>query len=123
MRRRDFCSVALAILILVSGVHAQSPEIWPGANPQEVGLDPKALASLDADIAAGTYGYIDSMLVIRHGRLVYDRSYPHEYSQIYGKEAKELGALNAHDPTGPYNYFNPWWHPFIAGATCTRCNR
>src|SRR6185436_9996093 len=22
------------------------------------------------------------------------------------------GALNAHDPTGPYNYFNPWWHPF-----------
>ena len=19
--------------------------------------------------------------------------------------------LNAHDPTGPYNYYNPWWHP------------
>src|SRR5262245_2770185 len=21
-------------------------------------------------------------------------------------------SVNPHDPTGPYNYFNPWWHPF-----------
>jgi len=112
MRRRDFVLVAFAIFILVLGVHAQSPETWPVSTPQAVGLDPKVLAGLDADIAAGKYGYVDSMLVIRHGRLVYDRSYPHDYFQIYGKEAKEPGALNAHDPTGPYNYFNPWWHPF-----------
>lgn len=112
MRRRDFVVVILAALILVCGASAQGPESWPISTPQAVGLDPKVLAELDADIAAGKYGYVDSMLVIRNGRLVYDRSYPHDYSQIYGKEAKEPGALNAHDPTGPYNYFNPWWHPF-----------
>ena len=28
------------------------------------------------------------------------------------EEAKKPGPLNAHDPSGPYNYFNPWWHPF-----------
>ena len=112
MRRCHFVLVALGVLILVCGTTAQSPDGWLRSTPKAVGLDPKVLAELDADIAAGKYGYIDSMLVIRHGRLVYDRSYPHEYSQIYGKEAKELGALNAHDPTGPYNYFNPWWHPF-----------
>jgi CubicO group peptidase (beta-lactamase class C family) len=112
MRRRDFVPVALAIFILVLSVHAQSPETWPVATPQALGLDPKELDALDADVAAGKYGYVDSMLIIRHGRLVYDRSYRHDYGQIYGKEAKEPGALNAHDPTGPYNYFNPWWHPF-----------
>jgi len=112
MRRRDFVLVAFAALILVGGASAQGRESWPISTPQAVGLDPEVLAELDADISAGKYGYIDSLLVIRHGRLVYDRSYRHDYSQIYGKEAKEPGALNAHDPTGPYNYFNPWWHPF-----------
>lgn len=112
MRRCNFVLVVLGVLILVCGALAQGPESWPRSTPQAAGLDPKALAELDADIAAGKYGYVDSMLIIRHGRLVYERSYRHDYGQIYGKEAKEPGALNAHDPTGPYNYFNPWWHPF-----------
>jgi len=112
MSRRNFVLVVLCMFTLVCGASAQSPDSWPRSTPQAVGLDPEVLAELDADIAAGKYGYIDSLLVIRHGRLVYDRSYRHDYSQIYGKEAKEPGALNAHDPTGPYNYFNPWWHPF-----------
>ena len=112
MRRCSFVLVVLGALILACGAFAQSSDIWPRSTPQAVGLDPKVLAELDADIAAGKYGYIDSLLVIRHGRLVYDRSYRHDYGQIYGKEAKEPGALNVHDPTGPYNYFNPWWHPY-----------
>jgi CubicO group peptidase (beta-lactamase class C family) len=112
MRRYLFILIVPVLLILALRVPAQKPETWPVSTPQAVGLDPKVLAELDADIASGKYGYVDSMLVIRHGQLVYDRSYPHDYDQIYGKEAKEPGALNAHDPTGPYNYFNPWWHPF-----------
>jgi len=112
MRRRDFVLIIFSVLILVLGVPARNPESWPVSTPQAVGLDTNVLAALDADIASGKYGYIDSMLVIRHGQLVFDRSYRHDYGQIYGKEAKTPGALNAHDPTGPYNYFNPWWHPF-----------
>jgi len=112
MRRREFFLVAFAIVMLVGWGVPQSPQKWPVANPQDVGLDRKVLADLDADIESGKYGHVDSMLVIRHGKLAFDRFYRHDYSQIYGKEAKEQGALNAHDPTGPYNYFNPWWHPF-----------
>jgi CubicO group peptidase (beta-lactamase class C family) len=52
------------------------------------------------------------MLVIRHGKIAYDRSYKHDYDGIYAREAAAPGPLNAHDPSGPYNYFNPWWHPF-----------
>ncbi len=112
MRRYESILAALAFLILAGWALAQGPQSWPVTTPQAVGLDPKVLAELDADIAAGKYGYVDSLLVIRHGKLVYDRSYRQDYDKIYGKEAKEPGALNAHDPTGPYNYFNPWWHPF-----------
>jgi hypothetical protein len=112
MRHRNLVLFAFAVLIFVTGVPARNPESWPVSTPETVGLDPKVLAAFDADIAAGKYGYVDSMLVIRRGKLVYDHSYRHDYDKIYGKEAKEQSALNAHDPTGPYNYFNPWWHPF-----------
>jgi len=113
MRRHESVLAALAFLILALSIPAQQlPKSWPVTTPQAVGLDPKVLAELDADIAAGKYGHIDSLLVIRQGKLAFDRSYRQDYDKIYGKEAKEQSALNAHDPTGPYNYFNPWWHPF-----------
>ena len=111
MGRRNLVLIASVVLILVSRVPGRGSESWPVSTPQAVGLDPKVMFDLDAAIAAGKYGYIDSMLVIRHGKLAFDRSYRRDYGQIYGKEAKEPGALNALDPTGPYNYFNPWWHP------------
>jgi CubicO group peptidase (beta-lactamase class C family) len=85
---------------------------WPVETPASVGLDANALGALDAEIAAGKYGNVDNMLVIRHGKAVFDRVYKHEYDQMYREEAARPGPLNAHDPSGPYNYFNPWWHPF-----------
>lgn len=85
---------------------------WPTAEPLAVGLDPEVLAALDVDIAVGKYGYVDSMLVIRHGKLAHERYYQHDYDRAYGEEAKRHAALVAHDPSGPYNYFNPWWHPY-----------
>ena len=56
------------------------------------------------------------MLVMRHGKVIYDRTYAHDYGKIYGAHGKETSALNAHDPSGPYNYFNPWWHPYYRGG-------
>ena len=114
-------STVAAILVLASPLGAEAPapaqEPWPtrdwaSASPAEVGLDAKVLAAFDADPAAGKYGLVDSMLVIRHGRVAYERSYPHDYDAIYGDQAKKPSGLNALDPGGPYNYFNPWWHPF-----------
>ena len=107
--------VLLLALGLVASAGAREPwptKGWPVAEPRAVGLDPKVLDALDADLAAGKYGNLDSMLVIRHGKLAYERHYKHDYDQIYGASARKASPLNAHDPTGPYNYFNPWWHPF-----------
>jgi CubicO group peptidase (beta-lactamase class C family) len=47
--------------------------------------------------------------------MVFERTYPHDYGQIYGKEAHERGALNAH-LIGWYNYFDPAWHPYYHGT-------
>jgi len=85
---------------------------WPTASPSEVGLDSAKLAAFDAEIASGTYGYVDYMLVIRDGKIAYERTWQHDYDAIYGAEAKQPSPLNSHHPTSPYNYFSPWWHPF-----------
>jgi CubicO group peptidase (beta-lactamase class C family) len=109
---------ALAIIIGIAMAHPAFAQDqwptkgWPTTEPRAVGLDPKVLAALDADIAASKYGYVDSLLIIRHGKVAFDRSYKHDYDRIYKEQAGTPGALNAHDPTGPYNYFNPWWHPY-----------
>jgi CubicO group peptidase (beta-lactamase class C family) len=70
------------------------------------------LDSIDGEIRAGKYGFIDRLLVIRHGTVAYDLSYVNDYAKAYGDSAKTRNALNAHDLTGPFNYFNTWWHPF-----------
>jgi CubicO group peptidase (beta-lactamase class C family) len=55
------------------------------------------------------------MLILRCGTAVFDKSYPHDYGQIYGERAKKEGPLN-HDPHGPYNYFSTEFHPFYRGS-------
>lgn len=80
---------------------------WPKSTPEAVGLDPAPLAALDADFRSGKYGNIDSMLVIRCGQNVFEKRYALDYDHIYG------GRNWLKQPyAGPYNYFNPDWHPY-----------
>jgi CubicO group peptidase (beta-lactamase class C family) len=88
---------------------------WPKGTPASVGLDENALKSFDADIASGKYGLTDSFRVFRCGTEVFARQYQHDYGQIYAKEAKTKGPLNAR-LTGRYNYYDPEWHPFYHGT-------
>lgn len=103
--------VILYVLLLTFAAQAQQND-WPTATPKSVGLDDKALAAFDAEIASGKYGNIDGLTIIRHGKLVFDKRYPHDYDKIYGEDAKKQSPLNAHDPSGPYNYYSSWWHPW-----------
>jgi CubicO group peptidase (beta-lactamase class C family) len=109
--------VYFSLIALVFPIDAVAQESWPTkgwptATPQSVGLDARELAGFDADLAAGKYGHMDGMLIIRHGKVAYERAYKHDYESIYGIEARKSGPLNAHDFSGPYNYFNTWWHPY-----------
>ena len=88
---------------------------WPQATPASVGLDEKTLANFSDDIAGGKYMLIDTFQVFRCGQEVFSRTYPHDYGKIYGKEAVTKGPLNAR-LSGPYNYFDPYWHPYYHGT-------
>jgi CubicO group peptidase (beta-lactamase class C family) len=111
-----------AVVLLADGRRATtSPTVtwptkgWPKGTPVSVGLDEKVLESFDADLASGKYMLVDTFQVFRCGREVFARKYAHDYGQIYGKEAKIKGPLNAR-LTGPYNYFDPDWHPYYHGT-------
>lgn len=109
-------AAAFALLAtLPCSLVAQTPKAndrWPAATPAQVGLNVAVLDSLDREIKEGRYGNVDRLLVIRHGKLAWDRSYPRDYDAIYGDSAKVTNALNPHDLGSPYNYFASWWHPY-----------
>ena len=100
---------------------SDKPQIWPNkgwatASPTSVGIDEQALLKLDKDMSSGTYSQmIDSFAVFRCGKKVFERTYPHDYAKIYAKEAGERGAYNMR-LNGPYNYFDPYWHPYYHGT-------
>jgi CubicO group peptidase (beta-lactamase class C family) len=111
-------ATALVLCVLTVSSIAQEPgtsKDWPKATPKEFGIDAAKLAAFDADLASGKYGLVDSMLILRCGTAVYDKSYPHDYGQIYGERAKKEGPLN-HDMHGQYNYFSTDYHPFYHGT-------
>src|ERR1700756_5783232 len=90
-------AVASALMgFLAVAAMAQGGKDWPTAPPKSFAVDPEKLAAIDADLAAGKYGLVDSMLVLRCGTSVFDKTYKHDYGQIYGERAKTVGPLN-HD--------------------------
>jgi CubicO group peptidase (beta-lactamase class C family) len=97
------------VLLLAMQVPAKA---WPESTPQAQGLDPAVLEALDRELAAGQQGYVDSMLVIRHGKVVYEKSYPHmrDYDRLFSDKGKGKGA------PGIYNYYDPDWHPYYPGT-------
>ena len=106
--------IGATLLALTIGALAEttSTDEWQTARPAAVGLSDEALSAIHQDIQNGRYGYIDAFLVARHGKLVFEQYYEHDYPSIYRQEAAAPGALVINDPSGPYNYFNPWWHPY-----------
>ena len=85
---------------------------WPVATPVSQSMNADSLQAFDDAIANGKYGYVDGMIITRHGKLVYQKKYKHNYNKIYGDNAAIKSGLNQLDPGGPYNYYNAWWHPY-----------
>jgi CubicO group peptidase (beta-lactamase class C family) len=111
-----FLLAAASLLAVGQAASPTSAVIWPTKNwpkgtPARVGLDEETLKNLDADIANGKYALTDSFRVFRCGIEGFAGQYQHDYGQIYAKEAKTKGPLNAR-LAGRYNYFDTEWHPY-----------
>lgn len=95
---------------------AASAYPWPTAEPASLGLSDTPLLKISADITAGRYGWIDSFLVIRHGQIAFEQYYQNDYEGIYGEASRTPGPLVIQNFSGPYNYFNAFWHPYYKGS-------
>jgi len=129
MNKQAVCAAVVLYLLLPSSIvvlasepaaRAAGDDLWPTkgwitATPLSVGLDEQVLNALDKDFAEGKFRLMDSFVVFRCGKKVYERTYAHDYVKIYSKEAKEKGPLNQRQ-TGLYNYFDPYWHPYYHGT-------
>jgi len=101
------CPVLIAALLFPHLSVAES--VWPGAQwaqaaPASLGLDQEAIETLSAEIEAGRHGNIDSMMIIRHGQVVFDQQYEWDYA------AQHEGLSYPSPP--PWDYFNAEAYPF-----------
>jgi hypothetical protein len=83
---------SLLVLSFVAGIlalHAEKGETrwpaaaWPRSTPAAQGMDAAPLEALHAELAGGRHGYVDSMLVVRNGHLVFERTYTHDYGALF----------------------------------------
>ncbi len=97
-------SATLLTMTLVAAPAPWPTSAWLESKPEAQGLDVAPLEGLSAEFKAGKHGYVDSMLVIRHGHVVFERSYPQDYEALFAKAPDRHRDL--------YNYYDPEWHPF-----------
>jgi CubicO group peptidase (beta-lactamase class C family) len=83
-------------------------ENWQGSTPEQEDLDAQAIAQLDEEFRSGKHGYVDSMLIIRNGRMVFEAYYENDY------QATNADLVSGE--SGPWNYYDVNWHPFYKGS-------
>ncbi len=82
--------------------------LFSPADPASQGLDPQALKLPAAEIREGQHGNIDSMIIIRHEEVVFDREYRWEYAEHH-KDLK-------YPSPPPWDYLNVEAYP-LCGET------
>lgn len=92
---------------------------WMRSTPEAEGLDPAPLQALDEGIRAGRYGWVDRLVVVRHGRLVRSERYANDYRELSRGRTSPLGcgidACVSPDSVNDYNYLHPDIHPYYRG--------
>jgi CubicO group peptidase (beta-lactamase class C family) len=115
---RILAAVVLAAVLVQPDSPPWPGAAWPAATPESQGLPTEPFDALDRAIAAGTYGNIDRMLVIRNGRRVVDKRYSRDYREISRGHSGPLGCgEGCTDPNAlhEFNYFHPSVHPYYRG--------
>jgi hypothetical protein len=110
------------LLLLLWSSHASpaiGQEAWPIGEPSALGLDPAPLVDLAGQVADGDYGYVDRLLLVADGRMVFDRRYDHDYAEISRGQSGPIGcgtdACDAPEDVHDFNYLHPDRHPFYRG--------
>ena len=116
---RALISLAVFLLLFGSISAALGQEAWPRGEPSDVGLDVAPLADLAAEVADGDYGYVDRLLLVADGQIVFDERYDQDYVEISRGQSGPLGcgtdACDTPEDVHDFNYLHPDRHPFYEG--------
>lgn len=99
-------NLAAIVWLLFAARLCAAAEAWPRSSPAAEGVDARALDALDAELAKGMHGNVDGLLIVRHGKLIYEKRYARDYKALDPDPAA---------PRGPYNYYDADWHPWLSG--------
>lgn len=115
MQNKSLLTCLTCLLLLGLGPQRSQCQEWPTrtwreSRPFEEGVDERILQDLHMKFEEGIYGQVDSMLVIRNGAIIWEKTYQHDYSALL------VTSAGASEPPGPYNYHDPQWHPFYKGS-------
>jgi CubicO group peptidase (beta-lactamase class C family) len=112
MKTRYYLPLLLFSFLCTACEPTANPEVpgesWNFSTPEAEGLDPVAIQRLDQEIRDGKHGYIDSMLIIRKGRLVFEAYYSHFYTAI--NTSLDSGE------SSPWNYYDADYYPYYRGS-------
>ena len=76
---------------------------WEVTSASSQGMNYDSLAAFSAELESGDLGYIDGMLVIRNGMIIFEKEYTNDYESLFKTTNTEPGK---------YNYYDPNWHPY-----------
>ena len=76
---------------------------WEISKPDLEGMSVDSLSSFSNKLKGGELGYIDGMLVIRNGKIIFEEEYSNNYDSLF-----EI----TNTKPGKYNYYDPVWHPY-----------
>ena len=114
----------LATVLAVSACNAANQTPWPTdgwatSTLEAQDLQAASLTELHREIGAGTYGYIDRLVVVRNGYLVMNERYENDYRTISRGHEGPLGCGEGTCRDGTwlhqFNYYHPDWHPYYQG--------
>ena len=100
MIRSSLVSFRYCLLILLLSISCEKNSSkwptagWPESTPAAQGMDLAKLSSMDEEFASGKHGYIDGMLVIRNGHVVYSNKYDQDYETPFRNTNTEPGQYN-----------------------------
>jgi len=96
----------VALLALAACRTAAIDRIRP-IQPASRAVDTTTISAFADSAARGAFGYIDGILVLRDGQPVFRRTFQRSYQ----------GAYPMTEPSHPFNYHDPSWHPFYRGTS------
>ena len=67
---------------------------WEVTTAMSQGMNYDSLYAFSQKLASGDLGYIDGMLVIRNGMLVFEKEYTNNYDSLFKTTGTKLGKYN-----------------------------